>query len=332
MADLKFTECKKRTLPENIKEGQFTDYMFMMFRKGQDGWYRNSIFPYEDYSTFPMTTGATSGITVQEKCVVSLDKNGKAAFLAAEGIISRLNANGQALGLPEVDSVYASFALRELIKIEKCFLSEDSYFVAYLTLSACDMKPEFPVKQAVFTINFEYRKSEGPVCKSALCHAMTQMPSYPGSSMHQNCVYMGKAFANSVGYEVVLQLDCVYNKYIISADGVNVFFRTEDKVITPPEQGGIISGVGKKLMSDWGIEVCEKKISVDELEKDFKVGKIVEIFALSDTDTVIPITKIGIENKVYDIPSGKLSRKLYDSITNIRKGVLSFAHTKFERI
>ena len=332
MADLKFIECEERTLPENIKNGSFTDYMFMMYKRGEGEWYRNTLFPCAQFIGPSNVTGGACGAVAYEDIRVSLDKDGKAVFTKADVVLSSLAEKAKTLGLPELDKVYAAFALRELVKVEKQFLTQDSYFVARLTLSGMDPFCEYPCNSGLFTITlqwFEGGLSEGGNMTFTVCPVLS--PVY-GTAVYAGASYTAKAQATAMGYSDALWLDCIYKKYILGASGADVFFRIDDEVITPANEHSLMTNTVCALLSEWGLSPVKRKISVDELEACFEEGKVTEIFMVDNRKIIVPVASVEMGEKEYTLKTGKLSIKLYDSLRNIERGVLLSPAYKTERI
>jgi len=100
-----------------------------------------------------------------------------------------------------------------------------------------------------------------------------------------------------------------------------------DKLITPPLEGTILPGVTRDsvicLARDWKIKVLERKISIDEIFKTAKEGKLKEAFGSGTAAVISPVGEIYHNHKRIVINKGKigpLSQKLYDEITGIQYG------------
>ena len=110
---------------------------------------------------------------------------------------------------------------------------------------------------------------------------------------------------------------------------MNIFFKINGKVITPMLNGSILPGVTRnsiiQLCKDFGYEVEERKISIDELFDADKNGVFEEWFGTGTAAVVSPVGKLNHNNKDIIINNGKigeLSQKLYDTLTGIQYGVL----------
>jgi branched-chain amino acid aminotransferase len=133
--------------------------------------------------------------------------------------------------------------------------------------------------------------------------------------------------AKKKGFTQVLWLDGVKRKYVEEVGTMNLFFLIGDKLITPPLEGTILPGVTRDsvihLARDWKIKVLERKLSIDEVFKASKEGKLKEAFGSGTAAVISPVGEIHHNKKRIIINKGKigsLSQKLYDEITGIQYG------------
>jgi branched-chain amino acid aminotransferase len=125
----------------------------------------------------------------------------------------------------------------------------------------------------------------------------------------------------------VLWLDGVERKYIEEVGAMNIFFKIGGKVITPMLNGSILPGITRDsvltLCRAWGLEVEERKISVDELIEAQKNGTLEEVFGTGTAAVISPVGKLRYVDEVMTIGDGSigpLSQKLYDTVTGIQWG------------
>ena len=133
--------------------------------------------------------------------------------------------------------------------------------------------------------------------------------------------------AHDEGFSQVLWLDGVERKYIEEVGAMNIFFKIDGKVITPAINGSILPGVTRdsviNLVKSWGITVEERKISVEELLEAQHSGKLEEVFGTGTAAVISPVGKLRYMDEVMTINDGsigKLSQKIYDTITGIQWG------------
>jgi len=135
--------------------------------------------------------------------------------------------------------------------------------------------------------------------------------------------------AHDGGYSQVLWLDGVERKYIEEVGAMNIFFKIDGKVVTPALSGSILPGITRNsvitLCKDWGLEVEERKISVDELIEAQKSGKLEECFGSGTAAVISPVGTLRYKDDVMQIgdgTTGALSQKLYDTVTGIQNGTV----------
>ena len=88
--------------------------------------------------------------------------------------------------------------------------------------------------------------------------------------------------ANKTGFSQVLWLDGINQKYVEEVGTMNIFFKIDGEVITPPLLGSILPGITRdsviKILKSWNIPVKEERISIDEVFQAYKNGKLEEVF------------------------------------------------------
>ena len=82
-------------------------------------------------------------------------------------------------------------------------------------------------------------------------------------------------------------------------------------------------------MKDWGYEIEERDISVDELIHAAETGELEEAWGTGTAAVVSPIGELAMEGKKGTISGnqiGELTQKLYDNLTGIQWGRLADPH------
>jgi branched-chain amino acid aminotransferase len=135
--------------------------------------------------------------------------------------------------------------------------------------------------------------------------------------------------AHDGGYSQVLWLDGVERKYIEEVGAMNIFFKIDGKIVTPMLNGSILPGITRnsvlQLCRSWGMDVEERKISVDELLEAQKTGKLEECFGTGTAAVISPVGKLRYKDDVMEIGGGQIgpvSQKIYDTVTGIQLGKL----------
>ncbi|MBR4030334.1 MAG: branched-chain-amino-acid transaminase, partial [Clostridia bacterium] len=135
--------------------------------------------------------------------------------------------------------------------------------------------------------------------------------------------------AHEDGYSQVLWLDGVERKYVEEVGAMNIFFKINGKIVTPMLNGSILPGITRNsvihICKDWGYEVEERKISIDELKEAYDNGTLEEVFGTGTAAVISPVGKLRWVDEVMEIGNGEIgevSQRLYDTITGIQWGKL----------
>ena len=135
------------------------------------------------------------------------------------------------------------------------------------------------------------------------------------------------------GFSQVLWLDGVEQKYIEEVGSMNVMFKIAGKVVTPALLGSVLPGITRKscieLLKEMCCKVEERLLSVDELEDAMKTGALKEAWGCGTAAVISPIGELRINGTSFTVADGgigKLSQKLYDTLTDIQWGKAPDTH------
>ena len=102
-------------------------------------------------------------------------------------------------------------------------------------------------------------------------------------------------------------------------------FVIDGKVVTAPLEGSVLPGVTRDsiihILKDWGYEVEERELSIDELMAAGRNGKLTEAFGTGTAAVISPVGQLyykGEEVIINDFKTGDLTQKLYDTLTGIQ--------------
>jgi branched-chain amino acid aminotransferase len=132
------------------------------------------------------------------------------------------------------------------------------------------------------------------------------------------------------GFHQLIWTDGIEHKYIEESGTMNLVFVIDGKMITPSEDADtILKGVTKRSVVEiarhWGIEVEERKVTVDEIIVALKEGRVQDAFGAGTAATIAPISKIGYKDELYELPSlesRELSIKIKAYLSDLKKGII----------
>ena len=108
---------------------------------------------------------------------------------------------------------------------------------------------------------------------------------------------------------------------------MNVMFKVAGKILTPDLNGSVLDGITRRsclqLLRDWGYEVVEGRLAIDDIMKASKEGRLEEVFGSGTAAVVSPVKKLDYEDQSAFINNGEigpLTQKLYDTMTGMQWG------------
>jgi branched-chain amino acid aminotransferase len=114
---------------------------------------------------------------------------------------------------------------------------------------------------------------------------------------------------------------------------MNVFFVIDNVAVTPSlEEGTILEGVTRdsvmKGLTEMGIKVEERRISIDEVVSAYKAGKVNEVFGTGTAAVIAPIRELNYNGfaMTFDPTKYKISSAVKEWLNGIREGTLADDH------
>ncbi len=345
MLDIRF---EKTTTPkEKPKKGDklgfghiFTDHMFVMnYQKGK-GWFDPRIVPFENLSLSPAAMVFHYGQEMFEGMKAYHGVDGKTYLFRPDMNAKRANSSNDRLVIPEIPEEDFVQAVTELVKVEKDWVPTDegtSLYIRPFIIATDDFLGVAPSETYLFMIILSpsgayYENGLEPVgiwIEDEYVRAVKGGMGYIKTGGNYAASLIAQDKAHDEGYSQVLWLDGVERKYIEEVGAMNIFFKIDGKIVTPMLTGSILPGVTRnstiQLCKEFGLEVEERRISVDELLEAAKSGKLEECFGTGTAAVISPVGKLRFGDEVIvigDNKIGEVSQKLYDTLTGIQWGKL----------
>lgn len=350
---VKFVETK--TLKEKVDVStigfgtHFTDYMFEMTYDEGQGWHDAQIVPYEEIKVSPANATLHYGQAIFEG--MKAFRQGKdVVIFRTKDHLNRLNNSACILDIPPIDVDLVYDALHQLITIEKDWVPNKKGQSLYIRPFIFADDPFLGVsvsKRYKFYIILSpvaayYAHGFAPVkimvedtyvraTKGGLGEAKT--PANYAASLHAGLE------AHKNGYDQVLWLDGVHRKYIGEVGSMNILFKIDGKIVTPALDGTILNGITRRTVlavaKEWGMEVEERPITIDELVEDYENGKLEEVFGSGTAAVISPVGVLGYKDKVMTINDGKIgpfAQKMFNYITGLQSGEEKDIHGFIDKV
>lgn len=337
----KTTQKKQKPDENNLGFGKyFTDHMFIMDYENGKGWHSPRIIPYGDLPYSPACMTFHYGQSVFEGMKAYKTPEGEIQLFRPEKNMERLNVSNERLCIPQIDEKFAVEAVKELVRLDADWIPTKpgtSLYIRPFIIATDAMLGVHPSNTYQFIIILSpvgsyYKHGISPVkiyVEDAYVRAVRGGMGFTKTAGNYAASLKAQQVAQEKGYEQVLWLDGVEQKYIEEIGAMNVFFKINGEVVTPQLNGSILSGITRmstiELVKSWGIPMTERKISVDELFEAAEKGQLEEAFGTGTAAVISPIGELAWEGKkaiINDGKIGEISQRIYDTITGIQNGTV----------
>ena len=314
----------------------FTDHMFLMDYEAGKGWFNPRIEPYGDLCFDPAAMGLHYGQEIFEGLKAYRGKNGGIYLFRARDNVARLNRSAQRLCMPEVDIDFVMDGLKKLIELDQEWVPRSKGTSLYIRPNMIATEPHLGVRPSntylfyiiVGPVAAYYKEGLNPVKIWVETEYVRAAPGGTGeakTSGNYAASLLAAEKAKEKGFTQVLWLDAVERKYVEEVGTMNMFFVIGDEVITAPLTGTILPGITRdsvlRILKDWGINVSERSLRIDEVVEAAENGSLKEAFGTGTAAVISPVGQITYKGKDYVIAGGKmgqLSQRLYDEIVAIQ--------------
>ena len=343
MQDIRFEQATsfKQKPQDESKMGfgkLFTDYMFEMDYSVEKGWHDPRVVPYHNFSMDPATSVLHYGQEIFEGMKCYRRKDGGLQLFRPRDNFKRMNRSAERMAIPQFDEDVAMAGLEKLLEVEKDWVPHTQGATLYIRPTIIAMDPMLGV-HAAHTYKFYiilspsgayYAGGLAPVdiyVEDKYVRAVRGGIGFAKTGGNYVASMIAQEKAHHEGYSQVLWLDGVERKYIEEVGAMNIFFKINGKVVTPMLNGSILPGVTRAscidLCKHWGMEVEERRISVDELVEAAKSGALEECWGSGTAAVISPVGALRYEDTVMTIADGGIgpvSQKLYDTVTGLQTG------------
>lgn len=316
----------------------FTDHMFLMDYCADKGWHDPRIVPYGPIPLDPSAACFHYAQEIFEGMKAYRTAEGKIQLFRPQENFKRLNASCERLVIPKMDENLLMDSLKKLIKIDQDWVPHEKDTSLYI-------RPFIISNQTVLGVH--------PSTTYIYCVILSPSGAYYKGGLNPVKIYVETKYVRAVkggmgmvktggnyaaslvaqeeaakeGYSQVLWLDGVERKYIEEVGAMNVFFKIGDEIVTPALTGSILPGITRKsvleVLRSWGMNVSERRLSVDELMQAAKDGRLEEAWGTGTAAVISPIGELKCNDTVAVINNneiGPLSQKLYDTLTDLQWG------------
>ena len=317
--DIAFTRTPESKLSEvdfnNIPFGKvYSDHMFIADFDGSS-WKDLRIVPYQNLSLSPANVTLHYGQSVFEGMKAHRSPEGEVILFRPYDNFRRLNKSAERLCIPTVSEELFMGSLMELLKIDNGWVPDvqgtSLYIRPYIfaTDEYIGIRPSDTYKFMIITCPVGAYYSSPVKVKieehySRACDGGTGYAKAAGN--YAGSLYPAK-LAQNQGYQQLIWTDSNEHKYIEESGTMNLFFVLGNKILTPKTSDSILSGITRDsvvtLAKEWGYEVEERKISVEEVLSAAQNGELSEVFGTGTAATIAQISAIAKGDQEYELPA-----------------------------
>jgi len=318
----------------------FTDHMFIMDYTDGKGWHDPRIVPYAPLELDPATMVLHYGQAIFEGLKAYKSKEGKIFLFRPFKNMERVNISNERLCIPPIDVDFSVKAVKELVKMDHDWIPSAEGTSLYIRPFIISTDPYLGVKPSstykfiiiLSPVGAYYPEGINPVkiyVESHYVRAVKGGIGFAKTPANYAASLKAQMVAKEKGYTQVLWLDGVERKYIEEVGTMNVFFKINGEVITPSLEGSILAGITRdsaiELLKSWGVNVSERRITIQEVSDAHAKGLLDEAFGTGTAAVISPIGQLNWDSKLIEVNNGKigqLSAKLYETITGIQNGTI----------
>ena len=316
----------------------FTDHMFVMEYTEGKGWHDAKIMPYSNLSLSPATMVFHYGQEMFEGLKAYNGVNGDVLLFRPQKNIERANKTNERICIPTINKDDFLQAIKAIVNVDRDWIPKWEGTSLYIRpfIIATDpflgVRPSLTYKFIIILspVGAYYKSGLAPVkiwIEDEYVRAVVGGIGEAKAGANYVASLKAQMKAHDEGYSQVLWLDGVERKYIEEVGAMNIFFKIKGKIVTPALNGSILPGVTRasciELCKDWGLEVQERKVSVDELIEAAKNGDLEECWGSGTAAVISPVGALRFVDEVLAIgngETGEISQKLYDTVTGIQLG------------
>ena len=335
----KASVLKEKPSLDGIPFGRyFSDHMFLVDYDEGRGWHDPRIVPFADFSLSPAAVVFHYAQEILEGMKAYRSPKGEVLLFRPIENARRLNSSADRMCIPQLPEEDFMAGLKALIELDQDWVPSVPETSLYIRPFIIATAPQLGVhasesyRFAIITcpVGSYYPEGLNPVkimIESSDVRAVRGGTGYTKCGGNYAASIRAAERAEKQGYSQVLWLDGVKRRNIEEVGAMNVMFKINGRIITPSLTGSVLPGITRKscieLLRDWGYEVEERELSVDELIKAAEIGTLEEAWGTGSAAVVSRIGEISFEGIKHEIGGkqiGPITQKLYDTLTGIQWG------------
>ena len=317
----------------------FTDHMFIMDYEEGRGWHDHRIVPFGEISLHPSAGAIQYGQSLFDGHKAYRCEDDTIRLFRPHAHLKRINNSAARLCMPAIDEAEVMQAMLRLIDVDRDWVPRQNGTALYVretmigTEGFMAVRPSCRYKFMLFLspVGSYYSEGAAPVriyaSEAHVRAARGGIGSAKAAANYVASLYASEK-AKTEGHTQVLWLDSIERRYLEEVGTMNVMLRQGDEIITPPLSDSILPGVTRDtalaLLREWGENVSERNIAIDDVMAGVRGGPIRELWGVGTAAVVSPIGHLTYRGETVVVGGGKtgpVTQRLYEAITRLHDQV-----------
>jgi len=343
--DIKITKTAHSRLNEtdfdNLPFGKtFSDHMFVAdYADGE--WKNFEIIPYGEIGLSPAISALHYGQAFFEGLKAYKHADGKVTVFRPDKNAIRFNKSAGRLCMPALPEEIFIQSIAAVVDIDRDWVPSKANHALYIRPFMFATDPYLGVTPSA---TYKYIVLIGPVGPYFSKTLRVKIETHNTRAAEGGFGY-AKAAGNygggmlptrraaEEGFDQLIWTDAKNHEYIEEMGAANVMFVLDGKLITPSTRDTILDGVTRDtviaLAREWGMEVEERRVSVAEILKGARNGKLQDAFGAGTAATIAPVGSINHNGEEYflsDPKTREFSQKVLTELDAIKYGRVADTH------
>ena len=316
----------------------YSDHMFSMVWTREKGWHDAVIEPYHDIPMSPASLVLHYGQTIFEGLKAYPLEDGNISLFRPQDNIKRMNRSAARLDMPQIDEEAFMRAMELLVQMDHAWVPRSMGTSLYIRPTMVATEPYIGLKSSgrflffIITgpVGAYYPEGFNPVKIQVTEKYSRAGPGGLGAAKtaaNYAASLLAEKEAQQAGYTQVLWLDAAEKKYVEEVGSMNILFKIDGTVVTPPLGTTTLAGITRdsviQLLKSWNIPVEERPLPIAEVLKAHEDGKLEEVFGSGTAAVISPVGLLNYRDRNYHInknETGPLALRLFDELMGIQYG------------
>ncbi|MCK4894091.1 MAG: branched-chain amino acid aminotransferase [Calditrichia bacterium] len=294
-------------------------------------WDDGTVVDFHDIQLSPAANILNYGQGIFEGMKAYYSLKGHVVMFRPEENAKRFERSAHKLAIPGMTAAKFEQAVKDLVRANLDFIPkcDDGRCSMYLRPVCIGIEPLLGVRAAKEYLFYIFASPVGPYFDKVGIVKLTakninRASPYGTGDAKAVCNYpvtmRPKMEAIAEGFNDVIYLDPIHNKYIEEAGAANFFALMNDGSLITPPLGTILPGITRESVIRIATEIYKIKVIERDLSVEEVVTKAKECFVTGTAAIITSVSDIGWQKKVYSVNHNdyQLAIQFYEKLINIQ--------------